>query len=986
MSRLLTALNRIVVSIRHSLDLEETLKVATKELGGALAASRVSFWKVEGDALCLAAAFPEEAARSLPLPVPSAADGAAGEATGSLPLPVLSTVGVAVGVAAGEVTDYRIQQIVETRRPLVVDDVLAFTAANPDVAATVQTWSAESGVLSEIVFPVFVNEAFWGALSISQTDRPRKWSSGEVALVEAVTAQVEIAVSHSRLFEEARQAARREILIGRIMREINRCSQLDEVFPVLGRELGDYLNVEKLIIAKLNEEAGEWAIVGEYTDQEFSMPGRTYRTSDVDGLSGLMGGTPILCNDVETDPRLGPYLNFLMRPAGTRAFMTVLVRHGDANRLTITAIMKSRPRVWSQEEAEVLSAAADHVLAALQRAELFQQVSRGKREWEATFDALTDGIFIFDRSGTLCRVNEAAASLEGASAADLIGRRCCTLMPSVEAESCRVAQVIESGKPLTFELTPQRLMQPLLVTIAPLANRAPFRNGREEPLGAVCIVRDLSELRAAEASAREQRGFLVKLIEHAHDAIFALSPEGRFIWFNEQLTKLSGYSRHELFASDFRQFLPEGEKRIAIERFTGALAGDAQTFEMRALKKDGEARFLLVTYTPIYDNERLSSVLSIARDITEKKLAAERTAQADKLRALGQLASGVAHNFNNILAAILGHAQLIRRDTKDERLNRRMDVIERAALDGAQTVKRIQGFALQQNETTFNAIDVNALVQDSANLTQARWRDDAQARGLNYQVDLDLRAIPHVPGSASELREVFVNIILNALDAMPQGGRLKISTAANGSLIKVAFRDTGIGMSTSVRERIFEPFFSTKGASGMGLGLAVSYGIIERHGGRIEATSNPGSGSTFTIALPTAKSAAPEQPAARPKNGRSADILVIDDDQPVREALLGMLVSAGHRAEQAASGFEGLAKMESGRFNIVFTDLSMPEMDGWAVASTIRRRWPEVKVVLATGYAVAQEVMESNSDLVNAVIFKPVRFDDITDTLNRVLQ
>src|SRR5262249_57558441 len=134
----------------------------------------------------------------------------------------------------------------------------------------------------------------------------------------------------------------------------------------------------------------------------------------------------------------------------------------------------------------------------------------------------------------------------------------------------------------------------------------------------------------------------------------------------------------------------------------------------------------------------------IAGDIREKGRGAERTAKEEKLRALGQLASGVAHNFNNILAAILGHAQLIRRDTKDERLNRRLDVIERAALDGAQTVKRIQGFALQQNETALHPIDVIALVQDSANLTQARWRDDAQARGLTYEVELDLQTIPQV--------------------------------------------------------------------------------------------------------------------------------------------------------------------------------------------------------------------------------------------------
>src|SRR5215510_7067034 len=287
-----------------------------------------------------------------------------------------------------------------------------------------------------------------------------------------------------------------------------------------------------------------------------------------------------------------------------------------------------------------------------------------------------------------------------------------------------------------------------------------------------------------------------------------------------------------------------------METFTLALAGEAQTFEMNVTRKNGDTRTLLITYTPIYDEGRVTSVLSIARDVTEERLARERAAQADKLRALGQLASGVAHNFNNILAAILGHAQLIKRDSNDERIAERMEIIENAALDGGQTVKRIQAFGVQQNESINETVDVNQLVQDSTTLTQARWCDEAQARGLTYNVELDLQHVPLVRGSGSELREVFVNIILNALDAMPQGGELKITTEAKGGMVLVSFSDNGIGMNSDVSDHVFEPFFTTKGVMGTGLGLAVSYGIIERHGGRIEVRSSLGKGTTFTIALP----------------------------------------------------------------------------------------------------------------------------------------
>jgi PAS domain S-box-containing protein len=656
-------------------------------------------------------------------------------------------------------------------------------------------------------------------------------------------------------------------------------------------------------------------------------------------------------------------------------------------------MMNSSPRAWTADEIEVTRAAAGQVVIALERAELFEQVCRGKVEWEATFDALNDGIFIFDQFGLLRRVNQAAAAFEGAQARDLIGRRCCTLLQGIEGETCRVADVIKTGRPVTFELMPERLSRPVLVTISPLGRaggRDELRNGIAGRIadlapGAVCIVRDLSELRAAEAAAREQRGFLIKLIEHANDAIFALSPEGRFVWFNEQLVKLSGYSRDELVVSDYRRFLPPADKKIAVERFTRALAGHAQTFEMRGLKKSGEARLLLITYTPIYDEGRVTSVLSIARDVTEERLASERAAQADKLRALGQLASGVAHNFNNILAAVLGHAQLIKRDCGDDRTLERIEIIERAALDGAETVKRIQGFGLQQSESADEAVDLSQLVQDSTDLTRARWCDDAQARGIRYEVELDLKELPPVTGSASDLREVFVNIILNALDAMPQGGCLSIKTEATSSVARVSFTDSGIGMSRELCEHIFEPFFTTKGATGVGLGLAVSYSIVERHGGRIDVRSEPGHGSTFTITLPVAQVVHPRAHRDAAPEVEAASVLVIDDDERVRKAIVGMLSSAGHRAEQAASGREALAKMERGQFSVVLTDLAMPEMDGWAVASEIRRRWPGVKIILITGYAISPEALRRRPELVNDVVFKPVRFDDISTTLSQVL-
>jgi PAS domain S-box-containing protein len=955
--------NQIVASIRRSLDLNETLQVAVEEVGRALGANRVCFRKlVSGDGVIV---------------------------TEYLTDPELSLSHVRAST-----NDYITNYLIENRRTLIIDDVRGFASAYPDLASTVAVWQVEPINLSQIVCPIFVNGECWGGLSINQTDHPRKWTASEIALVEMVAAQIEVAVSHSNLFQETKQAVERETLISHISHGVNQSNRSDEIFPIVARELGEHLATDKILVTRFNQGSGLWAVVCEYAEGKIFNTERTYRTEDVDRFSALAENGVIVCNDPEDDPRLDAGLKQVLRAAGTRAFLSARLSYKDGTPLVITAVMKSGPRRWTADEIEVVRAAADQVVIALERAELFELVSHGKVQWEATFDALSDGIFIFDKYGVLRRINEAAAAFEGASIRDLIGRQCCTLLQGVEGETCRVAQVIESGRPATFELVPGRLSRPVLVTISPLTNGSrdaedhePPRDSNldDAPRGAVCIVRDLSELRAAEAAAREQRSFLVKLIEHANDSILAFSPEGRLIWFNEQLIAHSGYSRQELEGGDYRLFVFGEQKKLATERFSRALDGHAQTFEMNVVRKSGETRVLLITYTPIYDEGRVSSVLSIARDITEERLASERAAQADKLRALGQLASGVAHNFNNILAAILGHAQLIKRDCRDEGLAQRMDIIEHAALDGAQTVKRIQAFGAQQNDSVNESLDINQLVQDSTTLTQARWCDEAQARGLQYDVELDLQPVPEVRGSGSELREVFVNIILNALDAMPQGGRIRISTETKAGFVNVNLTDSGIGMDSSVCDHIFEPFFTTKGVMGTGLGLAVSHSIVERHGGHIDARSSLGKGTTFTISLPISSFADESVTGNAFSSTRSVNVLVVDDDRRVREALVGMLNMAGHRTDHAESGHEALAKLEHGKFDLVFTDLSMPEMDGWAVAGEVRRRWPGVKVVLITGYAVSPDIVDSNRDLVSEVILKPIRFDELSTTMIQVL-
>jgi CheY-like chemotaxis protein len=243
-----------------------------------------------------------------------------------------------------------------------------------------------------------------------------------------------------------------------------------------------------------------------------------------------------------------------------------------------------------------------------------------------------------------------------------------------------------------------------------------------------------------------------------------------------------------------------------------------------------------------------------------------------------------------------------------------------------------------------------------------------------------------VNGNASELREVFVNLIVNAVDAMPFGGRLSIACERTESNWRLRFADTGTGMTEDVREKIFEPFYTTKGAHGTGLGLSVSYGIIERHGGVISVESEAGHGTTFLIDLPAARDAKPTAASIQEQTEtHSLSILVVDDELVVRETLSEMLMVMEHKVTSVGSGPEALACLTGGdHFDLVFTDLSMPEMDGWEVAREIRRRWPEIAIALVTGYGKGTEPPSGEKNLIDGVIGKPFDFAEVREAIAQV--
>jgi signal transduction histidine kinase/CheY-like chemotaxis protein len=409
------------------------------------------------------------------------------------------------------------------------------------------------------------------------------------------------------------------------------------------------------------------------------------------------------------------------------------------------------------------------------------------------------------------------------------------------------------------------------------------------------------------------------------------------------------------------------------------LAGAFNRMTRQLRKNRDKQRKLIIQLSN--KNEQLSKEIAAREQLEEELIKTER------LRALGEMSGGVAHDFNNILGAILGRAQLLLQRLKDPEIRKGIRVIEQAALDGAETVRRIQEFTrVHVDHSTFSRVDINQVLSDAIEYTRTRWKDEAEAWGNPIDLTFTPGDVPATMGDPAGLREVFTNLIINAVAAMPGGGSITITTSRNNDSIVVRLSDTGTGMSQQVQKRIFEPFFTTKGTSGSGLGLSICYGIITRHKGQIHLQSSKGKGTAFTITLPVQTPDTPDiEQGHEPVGEINAGVLVIDDDEMMRSLLYDILISYGCTVQIAASGREGVDRFHDGNFDVVFTDLGMEDISGWKVAEEIKKLSPDTPVVLISGWGKQLDAAQARNRGVDYIISKPFRIDDLRDLIHKIV-
>jgi signal transduction histidine kinase len=390
------------------------------------------------------------------------------------------------------------------------------------------------------------------------------------------------------------------------------------------------------------------------------------------------------------------------------------------------------------------------------------------------------------------------------------------------------------------------------------------------------------------------------------------------------------------------------------------------------------------------EEQALENSRQLAAALEQLRTSQEQVVRRERMHALGRMANGIAHDFNNTLAPIVGFSELLllkpELSADHARLRSYLEMIHHSARDAAKVVSRLREFYRHRDSAeSLTPIIVNELVQQVVSFTQPRWKDEALAAGVTIDMRLELGNVPTIVGNESELREALVNLIFNAADAIEKRGRITLRTEVQGRWAVITVQDDGTGMTEDVRARCLEPFYTTKGEQGSGLGLGSVYGVVQRHEGELDIQSEGGRGTAVTMSIPLERGVrAPNTPKAPARPMKPLRLLVVEDEPLVREVLAVYLAEDKHEVTLTTNGREALERYRPGEFDLVLTDRAMPEMNGDELAAEIRKLNPEQKLLLLTGYGDLMNGAGEKPEGVDLIVGKPFTLDALREAIAKV--
>jgi PAS domain S-box-containing protein len=611
------------------------------------------------------------------------------------------------------------------------------------------------------------------------------------------------------------------------------------------------------------------------------------------------------------------------------------------------------------------------------------------RQQSIILDLSADSIFIHDLDGSIIFANKSAYESRGYTKEEMFGMKLSKILVPEQTElfSQRISEIFKKGE-IFFESSHIRKDGSVFSTETHV--KLVEIQGKKYCCSAV---RDISERKLAEKALQQSQEKYRQIVDTANEGICVLDENDKITFVNSQMAGMLGYEAEEMAGRELESFMFEEDLPDYAQKTENRRQGNAEHFERRWRRKDKQIVQTIVSATPIFDAEHhfLGSFAMIL-DITERKKLGDQLRQAQKIEAIGLLAGGVAHDFNNILTAIIGysHLALMKLSSKDPvRLN--LEQILESSNKAAVLTQSLLAFSRRQ-AVNLSVIDLNQVIKDFEKFIHRLIREDIALETVCTGGVLPIMA------DRGQIEQVIMNLVTNARDAMPQGGKLIIETrkvdmdrefieahgfGEVGEYALVSVSDTGIGMDEQTRSRIFEPFFTTKEqGKGTGLGLSMVYGTVKQHNGYINAYSEPGNGTTLKIYIPRVHSAMLVNKIKAQDSiirGGTETILVAEDDVAIRNLTVTVLKEAGYTVIEAVNGADAVSrfKEEKDKIRLVILDGIMPKMNGKEAFKEIKGMVPGIKCIFMSGYAEDIFIKEGVSEEEAGFIAKPVAPADL---------
>jgi PAS domain S-box-containing protein len=538
--------------------------------------------------------------------------------------------------------------------------------------------------------------------------------------------------------------------------------------------------------------------------------------------------------------------------------------------------------------------------------------------------------------------------------------------------------------------------------------KAPYKNRRGSLAGLVGVIVDITERKATENQLRQAKSELEQIFDFLPDATFAINCKGEVIAWNKAIEEMTGVLKSEMLGKNNYEYALSfyGERRPILIDFILSELEEEHQKKYQDIKRTrdlliaeafvpnaygGRGAYVSGRASPLYDtHENLIGAVETIRNITERKKAEELLLEEERVKTLGVIAAGIAHDINNQLTLLYGNTEMMLRNKfmqfVDSHFRAMIERIKSASETIQETVARLQNF--YRPSLNLQSLDINKVAVTAAEITKLKWRNMLEKEGVKVKVNLDLAEnLPRIMGSENEIKQMFINLILNAADSISDQGEITIRSFIRDDKIIIEVTDTGSGMSKEVKDKCLEPFFTTKGEGGTGIGLFSVRRSMNEHKGEIQIESDLGKGTTVRLVFPISNNKLKPTDKKPQKSIRPLAILLIDDDFDVRNMMAEMLKGEGHQVIKADGGQEGLSKFDPNFIELVITDLGMPEMSGYEVVEKLREI-SGVPIIVSTGFGdyLTQAETSRLSDFNCLILSKPAKATEIHSAIIKAMK